>query len=579
MDGLSAGRFSWRGKDAFTKPKVDHRDRCMLGNRRIVGEKMSRVNSRFRCVAVAFTLVFALSGVSRGDIGELRVSEFLTALQNNDYAEVERVCIPGAKAYMPQLKAAWQQQTALYGKLKSFDVVDHGSSQGVETIVANLNFERPSGLAAKVSVDAHGRVATLLFVAVQASSEAKKVADERVNELLDSLRARNFDAAENHFDPQMRSQSAGDAFKKVWNARIASLGNLNAWRIVARAEQSGNVIRIVDLDFAKGAQALALKLAIIPSGEIGGLYFLDAQPDHLETPPYIRSSAFTLREVKVGRKDAPLGGTITIPKGKGPFSAAVLVQGTGATDRDENIYNDHPFKDIAEGLSSNGIAVLRYDKRTHVYPTLMRYVSVNNEFIDDAVAAVGLLKQQPEVDPTRVFVIGHSLGAMLAPEIAVQAKAAGVIMLSPLGLPLPDVLVRQDRYLELPKEQIAQAEESARLLKAKALSSDYPIIDLNVTAAYLYDLDSRNEVAYARKLGRPILILHGARDFQVVDADIDLWRKGLKGTPDVTIETLPNLNHLFIAGRGKPSPDEYMVPSYVAPEVITKLSSFIERSK
>jgi uncharacterized protein len=532
-----------------------------------------------RSVAFMITMLVTFAGVANADLADKRAAEFLTALQNNDYAAVERVCVPGAKPYTLQLKAAWQQQTALYGKLKSFEIVDHSSSQGVETIVANLNFERPSGLAAKVSVDAHGRVATLLFVAAQASSEAKKVADERVNELLDSLRARNFDAAENHFDPHLRSRFTEGALKEAWNARTASLGSLKAWQIVARTEQSGGVIRIVNLDFAKGAQALALKLAIVPSGEIGGLYFLDAQPDHPETPPYIHFSAFTLVQVGVGRRDAPLGGTITIPKGKGPFPGAVLVWGTGANDRDDDIYEDHPFKDIADGLSSCGIAVLRYDKRTRVYPTLLRYVTVENEFIDDAVAAVALLKQQPEVDPTRVFVIGHSLGAMLAPEIALRSKAAGLVMLAPAGLPLPDAVARQDRYLGLPKEQIAEAEESAHLLKAKALPSDYPITDLNVTAAYLYDLDSRDEVAYAHKLGRPILILHGTRDYQVVDADIDVWRKGLKGTPDVTFETLPNLNHLFIAGRGKPGPDEYMVPSYVAPEVITKLSAFIEQSK
>ncbi len=375
----------------------------------------------------------------------------------------------------------------------------------------------------------------------------------------------------------MKAQFTPDAFRKVWDARTASLGNLNAWRIVARAEQRGDVIRIVNLDFTNGAQAFALKLAIDPSGQIGGFYFVDAQPEHPQNPPYISASAFTVREVKVGRKDAPLGGTITLPKGKGPFPGAVLVHGSGANDRDENIYGNHPFKDIAEGLSSSGIAVLRYDKRTRVYPTPIRYVTVDNEIIDDAVAALALLKQQPEVDPARVFVIGHSLGGMLAPEIAARAKAAGVIMLAPAGLPLPDIVARQNRYLGLSKEQLAQSEENARLLKAKALPADHPLMGMNATAGYIYDLDSRDEVAYARKLGRPILILHGARDYQVVDEDVDVWRKGLKGTPDATIETLAGLNHMFIEGRGKPGPDEYLVPSYVAPEVIAKMASFIKR--
>ena len=93
-------------------------------------------------------------------------------------------------------------------------------------------------------------------------------------------------------------------------------------------------------------------------------------------------------------------------------------------------------------------------------------------------------------------------------------------------------------------------------------------------ASYYYDLDSRDEVGFARKLGKPILILHGDRDYHVIDEDITVWRMGLKGAQNVHIETLPGLNHYFIAGNGKPGPDEYSIPCYVAPEVIERTSNF-----
>ena len=90
------------------------------------------------------------------------------------------------------------------------------------------------------------------------------------------------------------------------------------------------------------------------------------------------------------------------------------------------------------------------------------------------------------------------------------------------------------------------------------------------------DLASHDEVGFARKLGKPILILRGDRDYQIVDEDIAVWRNGLKQTPNVSIATMPRLNHLFIAGEVKPGPDEYSIPSYVAPEVIARVANFIK---
>jgi pimeloyl-ACP methyl ester carboxylesterase len=150
-------------------------------------------------------------------------------------------------------------------------------------------------------------------------------------------------------------------------------------------------------------------------------------------------------------------------------------------------------------------------------------------------------------------------------------------MLAPSGLPLPNTMVRQSRYLGASQQEVARSEENARLLRAKALPPQQTVAGIGVPASYFYDLASHQEIAYAQQLGRPILILHGGRDYQVVDDDIDVWRKGLKGVPNVTVEEFPDLNHLFIAGSGKPSPNEYFVASYVAPQVISRMSSFIKQ--
>ena len=142
-----------------------------------------------------------------------------------------------------------------------------------------------------------------------------------------------------------------------------------------------------------------------------------------------------------------------MPKGAGPFPAAILVQGSGPQDRDETFGPNAPFRDLAWGLASDGIAVLRYDKRTHAYGTQMAAdpnITVREETTDDAVRAVDLLRSTPLVDPARVFLVGHSLGAYLAPRIAAQAagRLDGIAMLEAPSTALPQLIVMQEEYLD-----------------------------------------------------------------------------------------------------------------------------------
>ncbi|MBO2517903.1 MAG: hypothetical protein CW338_11660 [Clostridiales bacterium] len=115
-----------------------------------------------------------------------------------------------------------------------------------------------------------------------------------------------------------------------------------------------------------------------------------------------------------------LPGTLTLPAGEGPFPAVILVHGSGPSDRDESIGALKPFRDLAQGLAERGIAVYRYDKRTWVYPVQCAAdhgVTLMDETADDAAAAVRLLAEQEAVDPERVFVLGHSLGATAVPAV------------------------------------------------------------------------------------------------------------------------------------------------------------------
>src|SRR5206468_7944705 len=133
-------------------------------------------------------------------------------------------------------------------------------------------------------------------------------------------------------------------------------------------------------------------------GKITGFGLELPRGDHVfKPPPYAHPEAFSEREVTVGEGEWKLPGTLTLPKGDGPFPAAVLVHGSGSHDRDETIGPNKTFRDLAWGLSSRGIAVLRYEKRNHVHGEkmvkLIDKMTINDEAIDDAVAAVGLLRK------------------------------------------------------------------------------------------------------------------------------------------------------------------------------------------
>ena len=279
----------------------------------------------------------------------------------------------------------------------------------------------------------------------------------------------------------------------------------------------------------------------------------------------------------MGEDPYKLPGTLTIPKGKGPFPAVVLVHGTGPNDRDETVGAIKVFKDLAEGLASRGIAVLRYEKRTKLFMARMsaKPYTADEEVVEDASNAIELLRAQPEVNGQRIFVLGHSLGGYMAARIAQEGKAAGIIVLASNARPLEDVIVEQAAGLELPAQDLANIKTAAaKVKKLETSDEDQPNV-LGLPVAYWVDLKGYDPVAAAKKLGVPVLVLQGERDPQVSMKDFGLWKAGLAGSKGSSAKSYPSLNHLFVAGEGKSTEAEYRKPGHVAPEVVEEIAKFI----
>jgi hypothetical protein len=291
-------------------------------------------------------------------------------------------------------------------------------------------------------------------------------------------------------------------------------------------------------------------------------------------PAYAAPDHFDERDVTVGATPFALDGKLTMPHGAGPFAAVVLVHGSGATDENEAVGPNQPFHDLALGLASRGIAVLRYQRRAFAYPKAPR-VTVREETTDDARAAVALLAKTPKIDRKRIFVLGHSLGAMLAPRIAEKNPlVAGLVIMAGPTRPLEDVVVEQVTARGTPA-MVAAAKAALQRIRDPKLKPDDTVdfIGVKMPASYFLDLRHYSPADAAAKLAIPILVLQGDRDIQVRPIDFAGWRKALAARPRAKLIHYPTLTHLFTEGNGTVA--DYDKASHVAPAVIEDIVDFI----
>ncbi len=309
-----------------------------------------------------------------------------------------------------------------------------------------------------------------------------------------------------------------------------------------------------------------------------------------ELPDYADAASFVEQEVVVGSGPLAVAGTLTVPKRLRPCPAVVILAGSGPNDRDGTLGRNKPLKDLAWGLASEGIAVLRFDKVTFAHPDEVKAdpgFTVVDEYVSHARAAFGILSSDRAVDSERIFLAGHSLGGTIAPRVAeVEQEVAGLILLAAGNEPLPWAAVRQVEYLaSLDPSTAAASEPVIRMLTEQAkrvdspeLSAKTPPGDLpfGVPAPYWLDLRDYDPVSAARSSGKPILVLQGGRDYQVtVDIDLAAWRTGLAATPDVTIRVYPEDNHFFFVGSGPSTPVEMDAPQHLDARVVGDIARWI----
>ena len=212
------------------------------------------------------------------------------------------------------------------------------------------------------------------------------------------------------------------------------------------------------------------------------------------------------------------------------------------------------------------------------------------EVVEDALSALRLAAAQPEVDGSRLFIVGHSLGAMLAPRIAERApEVAGVVMLAAPARKLTDLLIGQSIFLRhtyekipgVPQailQQLTELEEKARNAQRLGTPQYDEAIGLptGLTPSYLAMDQQYNPVKTAAALKQPLMLVQGERDYQVSMVDYSLWCTGLMMRGGVTYCCYPKLNHLMREGEGPASPMEYATPKPLPQQLVADMVRFIK---
>jgi uncharacterized protein len=299
-----------------------------------------------------------------------------------------------------------------------------------------------------------------------------------------------------------------------------------------------------------------------------------------------------------------LAATLTVPDGKGPFPAVLLMSGSGPHDRDETIMGHKPFLVLADYLTRSGIVVLRADKRGVGKSGGDYSMAVMSDFASDADAGVAYLKSLPEVSQLKIGLLGHSEGAVEAPMAAVHnPDVAFVVMMAGSAVPGDQLLPEQMRLIEkaagkstdeIEKDVAVQREILALVERDKddatlekdlreKLAGKVPEAQMGmqvkaVSSPWFRGLLTYDPALALRQLTCPVLAINGEKDVQVPpQQNLPVIRKALEssGNKNYKVEELPGLNHLFQTARTGGISEYSEIEETMSPAAMEKVASWI----
>ena len=351
------------------------------------------------------------------------------------------------------------------------------------------------------------------------------------------------------FDKEMLKALPEDRLKEAWESTAAGAGEY--YEIMSAESSMSDGYYICLVTARHEIKGIVLRVVYDKDMQISGLFF-----SYTENPTELAEKETS---ITIGA-EYPLDGVLAMPSGTQKVPAVVLVHGSGPSDKDESAYGIKVFKDISDYLAANGVAVLRYDKRTYTYAaSLPPDITVNDETIEDAILAGQLLSLNERIDGTKIFVIGHSMGGMLAPRIVEESNGvfSGAVIMAGSPRSLLDIIYDQNMYF------VSLALESERDALIEQVEGAMPYFGL--PQGYIDEMDAHPVSDYINSTDKPYLILQGGKDFQVsAKKDFEAYKQLAGGRSNFEFRLYDNLTHFFtISTMEHPTPDDYVAGAHV----------------
>ncbi len=433
---------------------------------------------------------------------------------------------------------------------------------------------------------------TLLWVLCFGSSAAQLPASavERSEQLLQALQASEWTQASLFLSPELRQKIDSAQLEVIWQGLQVAQGALQKVGELAYRERNQRQFYYRQLDFVKSS--VRLELQFNARWEITSLRLQPLSDEQLYLPPaYDNPEKYQEYSMRVKHDSIVLPAILSLPKNCKACPVVVMLHDMGPQDKDHSIGPTKMFRDLAVGLAGEGIASLRYDKRTFRYgPELMadlRVLNIENEVIEDALAALQLLRTISEIDTQRIYLLGLGFGGMLAGSVASRSPLPidGILAVGSSPRPLPDQLL--DQYIQLLSAEMSftdmqaavqQLERQTQNAKSLKLGTDMPAdsLPLQLPAPYWQYLQKFDAVAGFWQTNAKLWFLRGGNDYQSQAIDLQQWEMRLLGRDRVNFSTLPQLNHLLMPSLDVPATKAYQHQNNLDAAVIKTISDWLK---
>lgn len=453
--------------------------------------------------------------------------------------------------------------------------------------------------------------ATLAYLYISIIRLPPTKTKHRIREILQKVEIQDWKNLRSDFILPVRifiSKNESDSpLKKGWNIVSKSFGSLQPGDTGEPTITPGWILTTIKIPLRFQHAEFALQLQMTSGGSLVGFHFTGLG-NGWHMPSYADEERFSESEIVLGKGEFKVGATLTLPhttktkteteieglnfnsESELKVPCVTFLSGSGPCDRDSTISENKPFKDLAFGLASQGIASIRFDQVTFTHNKAFRRqknITLTDEYMDHAIDAISQAQSHPCIDSTRVFILGHSLGAVVTPTlVAKYPSVAGCIIMAGPAEPIYRCYIRQLEYiksLDGPESvyldaQIEDARIKAEIADSETLSQSTPARKLPFGIGPEYWLDYRDyrPIETLKGVGCPVLIMQGGRDYQVTPHDDYVkWCAALEGRNGVRFCFYEGLNHIFVFGRGLSTPLEYSLQGNVDEMVVVDIAEWV----